>query len=184
MRKRNNQFIYFLFLICFNLVFYLKLIYGIKINDFKNETTNETFLTLCYHKSLEDQQIIGIMDVINRALLPFSIILLFSFLLIIELYKSRRRILGNFKLEETQYLLNEIRMTVSILCTNFMYVFCQIPISIYALISNYDGYFQTVYLFFYYVFYMSYSINFYILFFSNRLFRDETIKYFKKIIFK
>jgi hypothetical protein len=173
MRKRNNQLIYFIFIFMFNLIFYLPVSYSYVL-----VTTNGTSECIFYDQYSQD--LISYMDLGNRVILPSILILISSFLLGIEVIKSKSRILANFEKEENEYFFNNIRLAVTSICLNIFYILAQTPISIYTFLPNYtqlDGYVLSFYLF-----YSSYSINFYVLILSNSLFRKELILYAKKLI--
>ena len=122
------------------------------------------------------------MDLANRVILPSILIMIFSILLGKEVIKSRSRISANFEREENEYFYNNIRLAISSICLNIIYILVQMPISIYDFLPNYtliDGY-----NFVYYLFYLSYSINFYIIFISNSLFRKQFILYITNLLKK
>jgi len=164
MRKRNNQLIYFIFIFMFNLIYYLPVCYNYVL-----VTTNGTSECNFYDQFSTD--LISYMDLGNRVILPSILILISSILLGIEVIKSKNRLLANFEKEENEYFFNNIRLAITSICLNIIYVLAQTPISIYSLLNNYFksyGYNLS-----YYIFYSSFSINFYVLILSNSLFRKE-----------
>ncbi len=157
----------------FNLIYYLPVCYNYVL-----VTANETSYCIFYNQFSQD--LLSYMDLGNRVILPSILILISSFLLGIEVIKSKSRILANFEKEENEYFFNNIRLAVTSICLNIFYILAQTPISIYTFLPNYtqlDGYVLSFYLF-----YSSYSINFYVLILSNSLFRKELILYAKKLI--
>ncbi len=170
MRKRNNQLIYFVFVFMFNLIYYLPVTYNYKISEINNTLT-------CDFNNQYSQHLISYMDLANRIILPTFLIMLFSTLLGTEVIKSKRRILSNFKKEENDFYFKEISIAITLILLNLVYLSLQIPISIYPLFQDYtlmDGY-----LIAYYLLYLSYSINFYVILLTNSLFRSEFILYLK-----
>ena len=170
MRKRNNQLIYFIFIFMFNLLFYLPVVFNYTVIE-----TNDTLA--CDFKNQYSQNLISYMDLVNRVVLQSILIMIFSILLGIEVIKSRSRILGNFEKEENEYFFNNIRLAFSLICLNIIYISAQMPISIYIFLPNYAQIYG--FNFSYYIFYFSYSINFYIIFISNSLFRKEFLIFLK-----
>jgi hypothetical protein len=175
LRKRNNQLIYFISVFMFNLLYYLPVAYNYTLNTF-----NDTLV--CQFANQYSQDLISYMDLANRVILPSILIMIFSILLGKEIIKSRSRISANFEREENEYFYNNIRLAISSICLNIIYILVQMPISVYYFLPNYtliDGY-----NFVYYLFYSSYSINFYIIFISNSLFRKQFILYITNLLKK
>jgi hypothetical protein len=168
MRKRNNQLIYFIFIFMFNLLYYLPVSY-----NFTLRRTNETLK--CNYTYEYSEDLITYMDLGNRVVLPSILIITFSILLGIEVIKSRNRILNNFLKEENEYFFKNISLAITSIWFNIIYIVLQLPIT--SLISAYMP--MNVYIFSYYLFYLSYSINFYIILISNSLFRKEFILFLK-----
>ena len=173
MRKRNNQLIYFIFIFMFNLMYYLPVAYNyslIAIND---------TLVCSFNNNQYSKDLISYMDLTNRNILPSILIILFSTLLGIEVIKSRKRILANFQKEENEYFYNNISLAITSILLNIINLLVQLPVSVYLFLPNYS---QIIgFNFFFFLFYLSYSINFYILFMFNYLFRKEFFLHLKKM---
>jgi len=172
MRKRNNQLIYFIFIFMFNLVYYLPVVYNYSISETNNTLT-------CNFNNQYSADLISYMDLANRVILPSLLIMIFSLLLGIEVIKSRRRILSNFKQEENEYFFSNISKAISSIILNMIYLILQMPISIYTFLPNFTQSYG--YIFSYYLFYLSYSINFYIIFITISLFRKEFMLFLKSL---
>jgi hypothetical protein len=172
MRKRNNQFIYFIFIFMFNLIYYLPVSY-----DYVLTETNGTLD--CFFTDKYSQELISYMDLANRVIMPAILVLMFSILLGIEIIKSKSRILGNFAREENKIFFNNIRLAITSIILNIIYVILQTPISVYYFLPNFSE--INGFGFFYYLLYFSYSINFYIIVLSNSLFRKEFILFLKNL---
>jgi hypothetical protein len=173
MRKRNNQLIYFVFIFMFNLIYYLPVCYNYVL-----VTANETSYCIFYNQFSQD--LLSYMDLANRVILPSILILISSILLGIEVIKSKNRILTNFEKEENEYFFNNISLAITSICLNILYVLAQTPISIYTLLPSYTQIYG--YVLSYYLFYSSYSINFYVLILSNSLFRKEFILFVRNFL--
>jgi len=171
LRKRNNQLIYFMFIFMFNLIYYLPVAYNYSLI-----VTNETLA--CTFNNQYSQDLISYMDLTNRNILPSMLIMIFSTLLGIEVIKSRERISANFQKEENEYFYNNISLAITSILLNIINLLVQLPISVYLFLPNYS---QIIgFNFFFFLFYLSYSINFYILFMFNSLFRKEVFLHLKK----
>jgi hypothetical protein len=117
------------------------------------------------------------MDLANLIIFPSTLILIFSILLGIEVIKSRSRILDNFLKEENEFFFKNISLTISLIVINIVYLLLVTPNAINSFFTNYTG--INEFLFMYYLFYLSYSIKFYVLFITNSLFRKEFILFLK-----
>jgi len=175
MRKRNNQLIYFIFIYMFNLLYYLPVVY-----NFSQTETNGTIS--CDFNNQYSADLISYMDFFNLIILPSFFIFSFSILLGIEVIRSRSRILGNFKKEENNYYFENISLAVSSIFLNIIYILLVTPLSVFYFLPNYDQIYGFV--FSYYLLYVTFSINFYIILVSNSLFRKQFILFLKDIIKK
>jgi hypothetical protein len=119
------------------------------------------------------------MNLANRLIFTSILKMTFSILLDTEVIKSHSRILGNFKTEENEYYFSNIRLAVTSICLNIIYILFQTPISIH-LIQDYSS--MYFYIISYFLYYVSYSINFYVILIPNSLFRKEFILLLKKTI--
>ncbi len=129
MRKRNNQLIFFIFVFMFNLVYYLPVIYGYTVIQ-----TNDTLI--CLFNSQYSTELLSYMDLANHVILPSILILIFSTLLGTEVIKSRSRILVNFLKEENEYFFENIRLAISSIILNIIYLLLETPLSIYVFLIH------------------------------------------------
>jgi uncharacterized membrane protein YeiB len=150
----------------YNSVYYSPIYFISKLKAVTNTTTNST--NLVCEVGLETGKLIFLMDIVNRVMIPFGLMLMSSILLIRELFKSRTRIVENFLAEENKTFYTEIRLATTCICLNLIYIIFNLPISIIDLFSS----LFTVnrYMYSFYLFYFSYAINFIVLFFSQNLF--------------
>lgn len=190
LRKNNIQFVYFLTVFIYNLIFYLPIPFYYKLQPtmVNNTTTtnnnNSTeYVMYCTFISLNSQLILGNMDLINRVLIPLILMIAFSSVLINHIYKSRLRIFNNNNNNNDltrQYNRNnrcfqrDLKFAITSISLNLFYVLFNLPISIAAFFPNYYLYFT--YPTFLILFYFSYTINFYIILITNSLVRNEFIK--------
>jgi hypothetical protein len=151
-------------------VYYLPVIYGYTVIQ-----TNDTLI--CLFNSQYSTELLSYMDLANHVILPSILILIFSTLLGTEVIKSRSRILVNFLKEENEYFFENIRLAISSIILNIIYLLLETPLSIYVFLPNFTQ--SNGYILSYYLFYLSYAINFYILFFSNSLFRKECVLFLR-----
>ena len=174
LRKTSIQLIFLILIITLNLCLYLPIPILVDIIQL-NQSLNETFLN-CNFKVKKYQDLINYIDLANRAILPFIYIFIFTCLLLRNIFAIRKKICKIFLSELNVSFKREIRLAITSVLLNLIYILLQLPISIVALFPN--DYSDLFYMFIYYLFYTSYSINFYAILFSNKLFHNEFIKLF------
>lgn len=131
----------------------------------------------CSFTSQDMGNLITYMDLGFRAVVPFILMLIFNLILIVSLFMSRNRILENFLTLENQTYYKEIRLSISCICMNMLYIATQLPVSL--TVFNAMLWSDYAYILSLYIFYMSYSVNGYILLCTNSLFREKFFKIFK-----
>jgi hypothetical protein len=179
LRKEKIQLFYFIFVIIYNLIYYIPVLIYIDLIE-TNSTKNNTIIKTktCSYRKTEQLMLISVMDATNRVLIPFSLMLASSLLLIYCLFKSRTRIVENFLAEENKTFYIEIRLATVSISLNLIFLLLNIPYCIVRLFPSFSN--QNIFLYSYYLFYFSFAINFYILLLSNSLFRAEFFNLFKK----
>ena len=174
-RKKSIQLAWFIFVIVACLLYYIPV--GIYYKGFPL-TDNSTTPVICDFVDADAINLISYMDLVLRVLLPFFLMIISSLTLAYSLLKSRQRIVKNFLTEEEQTFKKEIKLAASSIGLNLIYIVTQLPVSITIFGSQY--YSSAVYIFTYYLFYASYSVNFYIVLATNSLFRAKFLSLFKK----
>jgi hypothetical protein len=169
-RKHKTQFIYLLIIVLFNLCLYVPVLF---YTELQQEANNETY---CNWINPDIQSIALLVDTANRLILPFIAMLICDVLLIYTIYKSRRNMLtSNSRSNET--LKKDIKFAVTSIFLNFVYILLNIPIILFfTLFSNAN---ITFYYFTFYIWYLCYAVNFYLILFSNNLVRKEFFSKFK-----
>ncbi len=186
LRKNKNQFIYLAGLIVLSLsyhvgsvFFYDIIIYNensMNMNNITNGSSYSAGYKSCNFKSEEYKAIVSYMDLMMRAIVPFILMVFFSSLLIIGIRLSRHRVLN--ALRENARLKREIQFGISSLSMNFLFVILNFPISFVALFSTYIYSSMDLFLSTLDLLYLSYALNFYVLVFTNSVFRRELIQSF------
>ena len=115
------------------------------------------------------------MDLTVRVVIPFGLMAIFTLFLSYSIFKSRSRIIENFlNRKETQTYYREIRLALSSIVLNLVYILTQLPISVTVFYSINKT--DLFYNFTYYIFYLYYGLNFYAILGTNSLFRKTFIK--------
>ena len=128
--------------------------------------------------SLNDEHydaILLAMDFLNRVFIPFILMTLSSILLVSTIFKSRSRT-SHSKKDLTRLkrqFARDIRLAVISLFLNFVFIFFNFPIIIADFIEIDPSFYDLAL----YAFYSYYAMNFFVIFSSNKIIRNETLKY-------
>lgn len=166
LRRNDVQGFFLAVTIAFNALFYLPVPYAFHI-----QTLNETFS--CGFEPILFKIIVNI-DLVNRVVVPFFIMLINSFLLLVSIHRMKQRISENFKRNSNQNYLTNIKLLFSLFILNITYIVSALPVSIVFPDFTDISFIGTLYLN-----YASYSLNFYIIVLTNSLFRKEFFLIFK-----
>ena len=170
MRSMRNQI---LFLICLSMVIFIGNIDEAFFNDIvAYDSNNETFLR-CTTINSKFQDISSIVFFVIQALLSFILMIVFSSLLIVRIFKSRIQMANNKRLKK------DTKFAVSSLSMNLLFAILNFPNSVALYLPSLFS--PTSYLLAYYLSYLSYGCNFYVLMLTNSIFRKELNHFLSKI---
>ncbi len=119
--------------------------------------------------------IINLIDLINFSLVPFSLMLIFSLLMIITIFKSRLRILRLTNVNDKNRLKKDIKFAVTSIILNLFFILFNLPICIENLIQFDNPYISDINFCF---FLSNFCNNFYVFILSNSIFRYEVLSLF------
>ena len=131
----------------------------------------------CQNKKYNTRIILEVIDFLNSTLIPFLLMLFFSIQLIYVIFKSRLRIIRITNQLARNRLRKDIKFAITSIILNFMFFIFNLPISLANFFSvevNSDLFHIVIYIFF-----ASFGVNFYILFFFNSLFRKKVCSLLK-----
>ena len=181
LRKKRNQLIYFVAVIVYNSGIYLFLIFEVDVRVMITPgDENSSMLSkfdYCGFVDLEEVNILDYIDFLNRLLIPFVLNLLCTVLLIQKIFRSRKKI----KTQNKSFK-KDMRFSASCILLNIVYLALNLPFSIYILIPN-NLINITLSNSFEYLLYFSLSLDFYIIFITNSLFRSGFFKLFQTNLF-
>jgi hypothetical protein len=166
--KTRIQLAYIFAITLFNLLLYIPV--GIYFDLINDDEKNET---VCNFVDSYWQTTIGYIDLVNRLIVPFLLMIIFSILIIITIFKSRRRMNNR----DNKILSKDVRFAITSITLNIFYILFSLPISIIFFLPQY--WLNPFYVFVFIVFFLAYSINFYLIFLTNRLFRKGFYSIFK-----
>ena len=170
-KRKRNQIIFLVVLILFNIVYRLNVPFSYDLENIDN-------ITFCNFINNEWQTIISAMDIVNCLLAPFLLMLCFSILLIITIFKSRSRVNLNVSDKGKKRLKHDIKFAISLLLMNLLFLLLNLPIEIDQFLPYYNS--IDLYNIFSYIYYISYAVYFYICFLTNSLVRKEFFSLFSK----
>lgn len=171
-RKKNSfQISVCIFLLFFNLIYYIQLLFSIIIPYEINEATNETRLW-CSVISNEYGPIFDWLDLFYSTIFPFILMFISTVFSLIFIYISRKN---------TNHLNNlskDIKFGITSFCLNFLFLLLNFPLQCFYILwnsikDNVGYYDEIIDWAFSLLFYSNYGILFYISIITNSLFRKE-----------
>ncbi len=137
----------------------------------------------CQYTSLFGTVLVSTINLFVRIVIPFILMISVSVLLIISVFKLRNRITRNFlattqsQVNENKRLKKEMRIAITSILLNILYLVFNLPIAVYSATPNYalNNLLLSALVSF---FYLSTATNFYMVFVSNRLVRNEFLNMF------
>lgn len=181
LRDPKNQFIYLMIIIIYNSLYFSPcLIYfEVLTINYNYSGSNITWIDFdselrCQIVDTKLKVIMPIMDLINRVIVPCLLMTCASIFLVITVHKSRAAIFQH----DHDSVMREAKFALSSIGLNVLYVILTLPLPAVLLLGNYVS--DIILFFNFYLFCVSYSINFYILFVLNTLFRKEFYALFRK----
>lgn len=148
-------------------------------SDMLNSNSSSSSLVYtCYFQDLNQKKVLYMMDLVNSTLLPFALMIVFSTFLIHTIFKSRLRILRLDSSVDRKRLRKDIKFAFTCILLNMAFVILNLPVCIANLLTEVSEFTYKVLL---YLFFLSFCINFYVLFTFNSIFRKEFLLMFNFI---
>jgi hypothetical protein len=170
-KRKKTQVVFFLLLCLYNFIFHVNIPFSVDILIKDN-------ITVCNFINQEWKNIIIYMDIVNCVLVPFIIMISFASLLIGAIFKVRRRVNSNNNEREKRRLKQDIKFVISLLTMILFFIILQSPIEYATFLPGFP--ISDIYILTSYAYFLTYSINFYILILTNNLFRKEFFSLFLK----
>ena len=168
LKNSKYQYIYIIFFVLFSYLYNIPVFFDYKL--FKN-SENKTECNLFPGN-------LSIVPYMSSFLLMivFSALLIFTFLLIHTIFSSRSRVNTNFFRRENRHFRKDLRLAVTSVLFNLLVIIIYSPGIV--IITFFPQINDLIYTLVFFVITFGCCINFYILFFSNSLFRREIFSYF------
>jgi len=142
-----------------------------------NSGDNETTFIICSFKNAYLQRVSALVDTIHRVILPFTLMIVFSTLLVVFICESSKRVAGITKNSTDRRHKHDVKFAISSFSMNLLFILLNLPLSLMNLLIGTP--LTTIYLTVY-LFYFSYGVNFYVMFITNSIFRKEFFSLFMK----
>jgi len=166
--NKKIQFAFIIAITMFNFILYIPFsIYQyLLVIDY-----NQTEITLCYMDPYLNY-IYNIIDLINRVILPFLLMIIFSILIIYTIFSSRRRITSNNP-QNNRSFRRDIRFSLIIILLNISFIVLSLPVTLLVFVASQSDtvLYVNLFYFFNYLYFFSFCTNFYLMFAVNSLFR-------------
>jgi hypothetical protein len=180
LQKNIVQNIYIASIVLANMLLAIDVALFFDIVEVNITTINRTSSQIhyCDFINIYSQEVSGYIDLVSRVILPASLMIIFSFLIVGSIFKSRVR-MANMTSNQINNatLKKDIRFSVVIVGLNIFYILFSLPVSIVVLMPNYIE--NEYYVLFSYLFFLAYSSNFYLRLSLNKIFRQEfLLKFF------
>jgi hypothetical protein len=170
-KRKKTQIVFFLLLCLYNFIFHVNIPFSVDILIKNN-------ITVCDFVDNKWKDIIIYLDIVNCVLGPFFIMISFASLLIGAIFKVRRRVNFNNNEREKRRLKQDIKFVISLFTMILFFIILQSPIEYATFLTGFP--FSDIYILTSYAYFLTYSINFYILILTNNLFRKEFFTLFLK----
>ncbi len=183
LRNATCQRFYLLFIFVFNMIYYLPFAYFSVLTDTEVRLANENrtvVIRSCSFVNSGAQRLLSLMDIVNRALIPFTLMSLFTLLIIQTVFESRNRVIANYTFRQNKTFQRDVKFATTAIILNIVYFLFSLLVSVLFFMRNHSTHIF-VYLFTLYLFYMCYAVNFYLILISNSIFRNEFFAMFKTI---
>ncbi len=174
LRKTETQVIYFLIILSLNSVYNLITIFVTDIIMIPIENSTTTTISVCgFINNHFLFTTFNWMDNVNRQIIPNILMITSSIIFLNSIWNLNQRIAQNFGTNHN--LKKQISRIVSLIILNISYIIFSLPVSI---VGFYFLFNDIEFLASYYFKMIAYSISFYIILFTNSLFRKEFLSIF------
>lgn len=180
-KSNKFQVTYLFVVVIFNAFYYLGIAFYfdiVPVDTASANLTNQSGETTiqCTFATNDSLVMYSWMDLVNRAIVPTILMTMGTILLSHSIFQSRTRVAGNQSITENKNFKKDMKFTVTSIFLNLVYVLLNLPISITIFFPNYQT--SSVYVFSFFLFYLSYGVNFYIILTFNSMIRNEFLSFF------
>ena len=176
LRKKRVQWLYFMSVVAYNALCYSFLLFHYDIVTIAMSLTR----TECSFRDANALVVFNYLDLISRFVVPFVLMLVCTGLLIYQIFRSRRRCSCSLN-NSNKTFHKDVRFSVTAVLLNCVYCCLSLPFSVYTLMPDYleD---KNVFYGLAFLLALCYSLDAYLVFMTNSLFRAEFYRIFKSLI--
>ena len=172
LRNERNQFIFFICIIIFILIFYSPIFYLINNKEILASNLFNNFLIQCNVLGYNKMTLVMILT--NRTFLPFSFMIIFSFFLVRNIYLLKEKFFFASTFRECAKFKKEVRASLVSITINLFIILSNLSLIIVHFKSS-DS--VSLYIFTFYWFVLNYGIKFYLIILSTHLFNNKSINF-------
>jgi len=179
LNSKKNQIIFFIAILVFCTSYNIVVLFFVGIFEYNQTDLNGTNYSYskCQPINFEAQLISSVLDLVNREILPGSLMIFFSFMLVLAVFRSSSRVAHS--INDQNRLKRDVKLAINCFFMNFMFILLQTPTSTAFFFPDLFSQ-NMIFLPVTYIFFLSYGINFYIIFVCNSTFRRELHKILEK----
>ena len=170
LREDDNQFNYFVLMFLVVSALYIPIpIFNELI--YVNSTQTNITKYVCDFISIKSRVVLNYYDMILRIFVPAFLMIISSVILFSNFFKMRTRIRLIFLSVQITRFRRDILFAITTIFLNIFFILLNLPFSLSLFLPksfNFDLFVLT-----FYIYYMSYAINFYVILATNSLFRSE-----------
>ncbi len=188
LRNKANQLIYFIGLICINLILSSWAPFQFNLIDKRNSTTTKLKLitNISFNNNFEciiiNKSKWAIIWAFIGKFLPNLLMFVFTLLLISTIFNSRRRVITNYTFKQNETFRRDAKFAFSSLILNIIFILLNLPSTIMYFAGGGGSKYPNLFLFLVNINNLGYSIDFFLIFIANSLFRKQFLFIFCKCL--
>ena len=154
--KKQIQYAFIIAVTMYNLILYIP--FSIYEYLFESNQTNQTVCDMDPYLNY----IYNIIDLTNRVIIPFLLMIIFSILIIYSIFSSRRRISSNNS-QTNRSFRRDIRFSLIIILLNISFIVLSLPVTLLVFVAPHSDsvLYVNIFYFFNYIYFLSFCTNFY-----------------------
>ena len=170
LRKQKSQKIYLAVILLINLIIYIQVPFTYDLIASKNIST-------CEFIDSKSREISSFINFFNKILIPFSLMIIITAILLYTTIKSRSNVSALHSLKEIRIFKKDVNLVKVTILKCLMIIFSNLPVLIVYFFYKETDFLSALFISF---FYICNALNFYILWIFNALFRKEFFFLFDK----
>lgn len=179
-KQRITQLLFIASLVSFNIIFYIPSLFYMELSSNSSDFILETTSNECSFIDSRKQKILFAMDLFNRVIIPFTLLTICTISLIRKVVRLRKEIVNSVTIIENKNrnFYRDFKSTFCLINLNVFYMLLNVPLV--AFLFTQISFESSAFSMSLNLYYLSYGINFYIIFITNSLFRKEFFSFLRK----